>query len=103
MAHFILVTLGLMAGMAVIMAILSRFLGCFMNAFSFSTERLPLVAAVLYVAYLIRENPQEPHEDEPPILPPEDWPEWYVKEIEEELRRERQERKSKRRERRRKP
>ena len=66
------------------------------NSFS---ELLPLAAAVLYVAYLIRENPQEPHEDEPPILPPEDWPEWYVKEIKEELRRERQERKSKRRER----
>lgn len=74
-----------------------------MKALSSIAELLPLVAAVLYVAYLIRENPQEPHEDEPPILPPEDWPEWYVKEIEEELRRERQERKSKRRERRRKP
>ena len=71
-----------------------------MKAFSFIAELVPLAVAVLYVAHIIRENPQEPHEDEPPILPPEDWPEWYVKEIEEELRRERQERKSKRRERR---
>ena len=74
-----------------------------MKAFSFIAELVPLAVAVLYVVHIIRENPQEPHEDEPPILPPEDWPEWYVKEIEEELRRERQERKSKRRERRRKP
>jgi hypothetical protein len=52
-----------------------------MKALSFITELLPLAAAVLYVAYLIRENPQEPHEDEPPILPPEDWPEEWVEEV----------------------
>jgi predicted HAD superfamily Cof-like phosphohydrolase len=73
-----------------------------MKAFSFITELLPLAAAVLYVAYLIRENPQEPHEDEPPILPPEDWPEEYVREVEEELRRDSQSRRKKK-ERRRKP
>ena len=69
------------------------------NSFS---ELLPLAAAVLYVAYLIRENPQEPHENEPPILPPEDWPEEYVRKVEEELRRDSHARRKKR-ERRRKP
>ena len=59
-----------------------------MKALSFIAELLPLAAAVLYVAYLIRETPQEPHENEPPILPPEDWPEEYVRELEEELKRE---------------
>ena len=52
-----------------------------MKALSSIAELLPLVAAVLYVAYLIRENPQEPHENEPPILPPEDWPEEWVEEV----------------------
>jgi hypothetical protein len=73
-----------------------------MKALSSIAELLPLVAAVLYVDYLIRENPQEPHEDEPPILPPEDWSEEYVREVEEELRRDSQARRKKR-ERRRKP
>ena len=68
-----------------------------MKALSFIAELLPLAAAVLYVAYLIRGTPQEPHEDEPPILPPEDWPEEYVKEFEEEIRRDRQTRKERRR------
>lgn len=74
-----------------------------MKALNAIVEFLPVVVAVLFIAHIIRKTPQEPHEDEPPILPPEDWPEWYAKEIEEELRRERQERKSKRKERRRKP
>ena len=59
-----------------------------MKAFNFIAELLPLTVAVLCVAYLIREHPQEPHEDEPPILPPEDWSEEYVREFEEELKRE---------------
>ena len=70
-----------------------------MKAFSFIAELVPLAVAVLYVAHIILETPQEPHEDEPPILPREDWPEEYVKEFEEEIRRDRQAR----RERRRKP
>ena len=53
-----------------------------MKAFSFIAELVPLAVAVLYVAHIIRENPQEPRYDEPPILPPEDWPEEYVKEFE---------------------
>jgi hypothetical protein len=73
-----------------------------MKALSSIAELLPLVVAVLYVAYLIRENPQESHEDEPPILPLEDWPEEYVREVEEELRRDSQARRKKK-ERRRKP
>ena len=73
-----------------------------MEAFSFIAELAPLAVAVLYVAHIIRENPQEPHEDEPPILPPEDWPEEYAREVEEELRRDSQARRKKR-ERRRKP
>ena len=68
-----------------------------MKAFSFIAELVPLAVAVLYVAHIIRENPQEPRYDEPPILPPEDWPEEYVKEFEEEIRRDRQTRKERRR------
>ena len=68
-----------------------------MEAFSFIAELVPLVVAVLYVAHIIRENPQEPRYDEPPILPTEDWPEEYVKEFEEEIRRDRQTRKERRR------
>lgn len=67
-----------------------------MKALSFIAELLPLATAVLYVVYLIRETPQEPHEDEPPILPPEDWQEEYVREVEEELRRDSQARRKKR-------
>ena len=74
-----------------------------MKALSFIAELLPVVVAVLFIAHIIRKTPQEPHEDDPPILPPEDWSEEYAREVEEELRRERQERKLKRRERRRKP
>ena len=68
-----------------------------MKALSFMAELLPLAVAVLYVAYLIRENPQEPREDEPPILPPEDWPEEYARKFEEEIRKDRQTRKERRR------
>ena len=51
-------------------------------------EFLPVAVAVLFIAHIIRKTPQEPHEDEPPILPPEDWSEEYVREFEEELKRE---------------
>ena len=73
-----------------------------MKALGAIAEFLPIAVAVLLIAHIIRKNPQEPHEDEPPILPPEDWPEEYVREVEEALRRDSQAR-QKKRERRRKP
>lgn len=68
-----------------------------MKALGAIAEFLPFVVAVLFIAYLIREHPQEQTEDEPPILPPEDWSEEYVRKIEEEIRRDRQTRKERRR------
>ena len=59
-----------------------------MKALNAVAEFLPFAVAVLLIAHIIRKTPQEPHEDEPPILPPEDWPEEYVRELEEELKRE---------------
>ena len=56
-------------------------------------EFLPFAAAVLLIAHIVRKTPQESHEDEPPILPPEDWSEEYARKIEEEIRRDRQTRK----------
>ena len=59
-----------------------------MKALNAVAEFLPFAVAVLLIAHIIRKTPQEPHEDEPPILPPEDWSEEYVREFEEELKRE---------------
>ena len=52
-----------------------------MKALNSIAEFLPVALAVLLIAHIIRKIPQEPHEDEPPILPPEDWPEEWVEEV----------------------
>ena len=52
-----------------------------MKALNAVAEFLPFAVAVLLIAHIIRKTPQEPREDEPPILPPEDWPEEWVEEV----------------------
>ena len=68
-----------------------------MKALGAVAEFLPFAVAVLLIAHIIRKTPQEPHEDEPPILPPEDWSEEYARKFEEEIRKDRQTRKERRR------
>ena len=68
-----------------------------MKALGAVAEFLPFAVAVLLIAHIIRKTTQEPHEDEPPILPPEDWSEEYARKFEEEIRKDRQTRKERRR------